>query len=234
MNNCFKCGSVLAENALFCGKCGTQIKSAQGTQEKICYNCGNHMDASFRFCVGCGAPQNASKSPISVDLQKPKFSNKQFIVIALCVSIFLSLVLLPMFNLQSGYITVKDEFRAESDYTLKMLGDNYNAYTEYRDFSNTLTSVFFIMNLVALCAVSYFTIKDQKRKSFVSALVNLGLLLLFVVIVNISWAGEKSLSTKTVAVMEAGSWISIILSVVLTAYIFNENIFKKIIQKVKK
>jgi ribosomal protein L40E/drug/metabolite transporter (DMT)-like permease len=231
MKTCSKCGNTIADDALFCDKCGTQIKN---DQKKICSTCGKQLDMSSQFCTKCGTSQNTSNPSVSTGLQKPKINNKQFAVIALCVSILLCLVLFPMFNLQSGYITTKDDFAVDSRYTLHMVGENYIAYTEYQDFANTLTTAFFIMILAALCAVSYFTVTGQKKYSLMGAIVNLGLLFLFNVIVCISWANVENYPDKAIAVMSAGSWISIILSVVLAAYIFNENIFKQILQKIKK
>ena len=163
-----------------------------------------------------------------------QITNKQFVVIALCASILLTLILFPMFSLKSGYLTTKNEFSPTSHYTLKMIGEKYIADTEYKEFANTLTTAFSIMIFVALGAVVYFTVTDQKKYSLIGSIANLGLLFLFEVIVAISWAGNGSYSNKHIAAMSAGSWIGIILSVIMVAYIFNENIFKQILQKIKK
>ena len=52
---CSKCGNILADEARFCTKCGTEYSAAP-----ICVKCGCTLTPNARFCPNCGADQNAA------------------------------------------------------------------------------------------------------------------------------------------------------------------------------
>jgi predicted amidophosphoribosyltransferase len=61
MKACRSCGSSLSDTELFCGICGTPIKSifnrvsvSQQPDGKTCCNCGKPIRATTRFCGSCG------------------------------------------------------------------------------------------------------------------------------------------------------------------------------------
>ena len=49
---CTNCGNEVAENAVFCVKCGVPPRKSK----KFCYNCGTAIEESQVVCVKCGVP----------------------------------------------------------------------------------------------------------------------------------------------------------------------------------
>ena len=45
--NCNECGEAVAEDTVFCRKCGA-------VQKAVCSKCGNAMDADAEYCAACG------------------------------------------------------------------------------------------------------------------------------------------------------------------------------------
>ena len=61
MGICRECGSPLAINDRFCGKCGAEVIPG-ATQEVIrCPSCGEKVEPGDRFCGSCGAALSAQK-----------------------------------------------------------------------------------------------------------------------------------------------------------------------------
>ncbi len=49
--NCPSCAAALPDDAAFCGRCGSALRS-----ERACARCGRSNASEMRFCLGCGSP----------------------------------------------------------------------------------------------------------------------------------------------------------------------------------
>lgn len=66
MKECPKCKTMMEDDALFCGECGTkfeveevadQVEETAAPQEKKCIHCGETIEEDSAFCPYCGKPQ---------------------------------------------------------------------------------------------------------------------------------------------------------------------------------
>ena len=66
MKECPKCKSMMEDDALFCGECGTkfeveevgdQVEETTAPPEKKCIHCGETIEEDCAFCPYCGKPQ---------------------------------------------------------------------------------------------------------------------------------------------------------------------------------
>lgn len=67
---CPNCGAQVADDAMFCNKCGTQVPAKETPVETetvteetpaapaVCPTCGKEVDPDSAFCVGCGTKLN--------------------------------------------------------------------------------------------------------------------------------------------------------------------------------
>jgi hypothetical protein len=63
---CTKCKSILADGALSCPGCGTQVEEARQVYETIyCTHCGNKATTGFSACPECGEPIEADAPPLA-------------------------------------------------------------------------------------------------------------------------------------------------------------------------
>jgi uncharacterized Zn finger protein (UPF0148 family) len=62
MTLCKKCGSVLTDGAVFCGKCGTRVDQPL---KNLCPNCGNELEPGMLFCSRCGTQTGSAAAPVS-------------------------------------------------------------------------------------------------------------------------------------------------------------------------
>ncbi len=75
MRTCPNCGQSVADDAMFCGNCGTPIPAAsaappaQGTPV-FCSNCGERLAAGTAFCPNCGAPVQSAQAPAPAPKKK--------------------------------------------------------------------------------------------------------------------------------------------------------------------
>ena len=66
MKECPKCKTMMEDDALFCGECGTKFEVEEGAaqveettapQEKKCIHCGEIIEEDSAFCPYCGKSQ---------------------------------------------------------------------------------------------------------------------------------------------------------------------------------
>lgn len=59
MNICTNCGTALADDAIFCSKCGFHIKVEETVVKYVfCSECGTRLPSDALFCDNCGTAQN--------------------------------------------------------------------------------------------------------------------------------------------------------------------------------
>ncbi len=60
---CLNCNSILNEDQMFCGKCGTRVAKDSG--KIVCDICGNTFDSDNMYCPNCGrrVPKKKDKTP---------------------------------------------------------------------------------------------------------------------------------------------------------------------------
>jgi pSer/pThr/pTyr-binding forkhead associated (FHA) protein len=67
MLTCFQCGSVVADGAAFCQRCGAAVaNAAPASSALICSSCGNRNPLDTNFCFACGR-RLGHTTPMSAD-----------------------------------------------------------------------------------------------------------------------------------------------------------------------
>ncbi|MBO7129326.1 MAG: TonB family protein [Prevotella sp.] len=80
MKECPNCKSVMDDDALFCGVCGTKfeieeveapVEEPVATEEKYCIHCGKAIETDSMFCPFCGKPQEVKEEKNEEPQPKP-------------------------------------------------------------------------------------------------------------------------------------------------------------------
>lgn len=169
----------------------------------FCSKCGKEISNDSKFCSSCGAQiNNIWVSPIhninSLNVRQISFDTKTIIFLVISAVMLLSMLILPMFKLNT--------------YTISLLGDNYMASNSTRDTINTLSRVAFIFMSATTIATTIFHITKKMKLSFILSCVNGGILFLYIVYVPTIWLRIRGDRTATIG---AGTVLCALCSIVL-------------------
>ena len=180
----------------------------------FCYNCGTQVSDDCKFCSNCGAQlNNVPSSPILnskvINIRQIKPDTNTIINIVICVIMILTMLTLPMFELNY------DTDYKNKVYTISLLGDNYMAAHSIRDGIVTFSRVAFVFMLASIIAVIVFKFVQKTRFSLIASVTNLGILLIYDLYVHTTWMAQASKFDDYATIIGAGNVICIGCAVAL-------------------
>lgn len=159
---------------MFCCKCGTQIPE----NGKFCPICGTAVSVNNKQ-----PPQsNSFNLPLpSFNLKQKNLDTISITYIVLSAVMMLSMIILPMFELNY------DKKNVYSMYTISLLGDNYMAGHGERSAIVTISRMTFIFLTAAIIGIVIFTLTKKSKLCLIFSISELTVLVFYSLYVHITW-----------------------------------------------
>ena len=225
---CYKCGTQIPDNSKFCSNCGAQISNvpfspiSSDDKEEVKSKPEPVVAGGIVMCPTCHQTYNAFHNTSCphcsgvnrINLSKAKFDTKTIISLVISAVMVLSMLVLPMFELNY------DSNYKYKTYTISLLGDNYMAGHGIRGGIVTFSRIAFIFMLAALIAIVVFKIMKKTLYSFIASGANLGILLIYDLYVHSTWMADASSYDDYATIIGDGNVLCIGCAIALLVFAF--------------